>query len=253
MKLSGSRSTTSRKLITKAAADFKKVSDRVDAQVARSLASAGRRRLIRALPVIDAFASPIKIQQFTINDIDRLQLQVRDAIRPLRRPATRHRPPAYPRKPDALSKEGSVHEERPGRPRISDRRVGKSRMGRRMQTRPRLRRYCQDPNPHNITAVDVKSVLTPSRISEFAAHPRRDLFVGSNSKHPAEKFGCSSCHYGQGAVPASPTRRTAPITPRREGQGRLQGTEPHGTSDVAAPLHRGVSQVPSRGHDHRHQ
>ncbi|MBI5396118.1 MAG: c-type cytochrome, partial [Verrucomicrobia bacterium] len=30
----------------------------------------------------------------------------------------------------------------------------------------------------------------------FAAHPRMDLFVGSESPHPAEKFGCTSCHWG---------------------------------------------------------
>src|SRR5262249_32380950 len=37
------------------------------------------------------------------------------------------------------------------------------------------------------------------RINEFCVHPRLDLFVGSNSKHPAEKFGCTSCHSGQGS------------------------------------------------------
>ena len=42
-------------------------------------------------------------------------------------------------------------------------------------------------------------MLTPARITEFAAHPQLDLFVGSNSKHPAEKFGCTSCHAGQGS------------------------------------------------------
>src|SRR5262249_19104066 len=41
--------------------------------------------------------------------------------------------------------------------------------------------------------------LTAARVKEFCAHPRLDLFVGSNSKHPAETFGCSSCHGGQGS------------------------------------------------------
>ena len=39
--------------------------------------------------------------------------------------------------------------------------------------------------------------LTPARINEFAAHPRLDIFVDPNSKHPAEKFGCTICHGGQ--------------------------------------------------------
>ncbi|HYV34526.1 MAG TPA: c-type cytochrome, partial [Gemmataceae bacterium] len=39
--------------------------------------------------------------------------------------------------------------------------------------------------------------LTPARVNEFCVHPRLELFVGPNSKHPAEKFGCTSCHSGQ--------------------------------------------------------
>lgn len=32
----------------------------------------------------------------------------------------------------------------------------------------------------------------------FVSHPKLDLFVGSNSKHPMEKFGCTGCHLGRG-------------------------------------------------------
>lgn len=32
----------------------------------------------------------------------------------------------------------------------------------------------------------------------YSNHPRLDLFVGSNSPHPVEKFGCTICHSGQG-------------------------------------------------------
>ncbi|MBI4178878.1 c-type cytochrome [bacterium] len=32
----------------------------------------------------------------------------------------------------------------------------------------------------------------------FRAHPRLDLFVGSKSKHPLDRFGCSACHGGAG-------------------------------------------------------
>src|SRR5262249_30565320 len=41
--------------------------------------------------------------------------------------------------------------------------------------------------PEDITITSVK--LSQSRINEFAAHPRLDLFVAGESKHPAEKFG----------------------------------------------------------------
>ena len=31
----------------------------------------------------------------------------------------------------------------------------------------------------------------------FVSHPRLDLFVGSTSKHPMERFGCTGCHLGR--------------------------------------------------------
>jgi cbb3-type cytochrome oxidase cytochrome c subunit/mono/diheme cytochrome c family protein len=42
--------------------------------------------------------------------------------------------------------------------------------------------------------------LTDGQITQFAAHPRLDLFVDSNSAHPAEKVGCTICHNGQGSA-----------------------------------------------------
>ncbi|MDW8223629.1 MAG: hypothetical protein RMJ82_11855, partial [Gemmatales bacterium] len=40
--------------------------------------------------------------------------------------------------------------------------------------------------------------LSPSEIAVLCSHPRLDLFLGSNSPHPVEKFGCTICHSGQG-------------------------------------------------------
>ncbi|HMP03040.1 MAG TPA: c-type cytochrome [Gemmatales bacterium] len=40
--------------------------------------------------------------------------------------------------------------------------------------------------------------LGDDQVSVFCNHPRLDLFVGSNSPHSAEKFGCTICHAGQG-------------------------------------------------------
>lgn len=42
--------------------------------------------------------------------------------------------------------------------------------------------------------------LDAGQVTQYAAHPRLDLFVGSNSPHPAEKFGCTVCHAGQGSA-----------------------------------------------------
>ena len=32
----------------------------------------------------------------------------------------------------------------------------------------------------------------------FVSHPRLDIFVSSTSKHPMDRFGCTSCHAGRG-------------------------------------------------------
>jgi mono/diheme cytochrome c family protein/exonuclease VII large subunit len=42
--------------------------------------------------------------------------------------------------------------------------------------------------------------LTSGEITQYAAHPRLDLFVDANSPHPMEKFGCTICHQGQGSA-----------------------------------------------------
>src|SRR5207249_3879690 len=57
------------------------------------------------------------------------------------------------------------------------------------------------PSKSQLTLSKVQpSLLTEARIKEYAVHPRLDLFAGANSRHPAEKFGCSACHSGQGSA-----------------------------------------------------
>lgn len=34
--------------------------------------------------------------------------------------------------------------------------------------------------------------------TEFKAHPKLDLYVGRDSPHPVERFGCTTCHLGRG-------------------------------------------------------
>lgn len=45
-----------------------------------------------------------------------------------------------------------------------------------------------------------KLALSSSKITEFASHPRLDLFVDGNSPHPINNFGCTVCHRGQGSA-----------------------------------------------------
>ena len=52
-------------------------------------------------------------------------------------------------------------------------------------------------------AYDSKTVeeLSTSPYREaFHTHPNPELFAGPNSPHPREKFGCTSCHLGQGSA-----------------------------------------------------
>jgi mono/diheme cytochrome c family protein len=42
--------------------------------------------------------------------------------------------------------------------------------------------------------------LTGAQITQYCAHPHLDLYVDTNSAHPAEKFGCTICHSGQGSA-----------------------------------------------------
>lgn len=49
----------------------------------------------------------------------------------------------------------------------------------------------------------------------FKTHPKLDLMVGSNSKHPMEKVGCTVCHAG---VPQSADFALAAHTPKDESQ-----------------------------------
>src|SRR5262249_4961608 len=57
------------------------------------------------------------------------------------------------------------------------------------------------PRPDDLQVKPIPSSrLTDARVTEFCAHPRLDLYVGPNSKHPAERFGCSACHAGQGSA-----------------------------------------------------
>jgi mono/diheme cytochrome c family protein len=52
--------------------------------------------------------------------------------------------------------------------------------------------------PRKTVIRDVK--LTEGQVTQYAAHPRLDLFVDANSPHSMEKFGCTTCHAGQGSA-----------------------------------------------------
>src|SRR5262249_53293668 len=179
--------------LTTALAEFKKVNDKFDAQVKLALAKRwGWGDRIRTMPVINGFADPLKIHQFTINDIPidyNFKLVTRfDRCMSCHQGIDR---PAFTREnlmklTQTDANEAKLEEAKE----FYKRRIG--------VLDPKDAALVPTPNDLRLVKLS-EGELTPARISEFAAHPRLDLFVGSGSKHPAERFGCTSCHSGQGS------------------------------------------------------
>src|SRR5947209_5829844 len=174
---------------------------------------------VRALPVIDAFQSPTKIQQFTLDELpidyrgfkyvtrydrcttchlgmDKATYEKATLTRLTRDPAS---------DPDLMADLGNAE----------------AALNERNQV---IKNSGLSSKEKNQTLLDT-SVLKPrqihisdAKVNAYAAHPRLDLFVGSNSPHPAEKFGCTICHGGQGSattfVDATHTPNDAPTAER---------------------------------------
>jgi mono/diheme cytochrome c family protein len=200
----------------------------------------------RALPVLDAFSSPTRIQQYTLGDLpidynfkfvtrydrcttchlgyDRPTYSKAD-LRALGQEASEQLMAwldnetaliESARKVEDLDAAGKpMPEELTGQPLAGE--VVRVRNARKMLKKRELilagsEKEKAGLKPGNVTLTSVK--LGQSRINEFAAHPRLDLFVAAESKHPSEKFGCTICHSGQGSatefVPASHSPNDAP-------------------------------------------
>lgn len=169
-----------------------------------------------SLPVIDGFASPIKIHQITLDDlpidyafkyvtrfdrcttchlgIDRATYS-RNELKSLSEglPPRLQRwvnDPRLEKLPDELKQEP-----------LADLAV-KLKQARALAARRQqvLQGTGEDlgykPDDLKVTAVE----LTPAQVTQFCAHPRLDLFVGDTSPHPKDKFGCTICHGGQGSA-----------------------------------------------------
>ena len=144
---------------------------------------------IRALPILDGFASPEKIQQITLPDLTIDYGGFRDVPR-YDRCTTCHlgidRGIFDKASLAALGNapEGLQNKLDQARKILEERQKSGESLG-------------YDPSELPKSPATLK--LSRSKITEYAAHPRLDLFVDSNSPHPAEKFGCTSCHSGQGS------------------------------------------------------
>jgi len=196
--------------LTDAISHLKKVNDRFDTQVKLAISKRwGLGDWLRNQPIIDGFAAPVKIHQVTNNDIP-IDYNFKHVTR-FDRCMTCHlgidRPPYTKENLRALTE-------------ITEEQESKLNQAREvLESRRRalegLPEQAQVPDPNQLVLTKLsESHLSSTRIAEYAAHPRLDLFVGADSKHPVEWFGCSSCHSGQGSSTsftlASHTPNTAP-------------------------------------------
>jgi mono/diheme cytochrome c family protein len=146
---------------------------------------------IRNLPVLDAFASPTKIQQYTLADLP-IDYSFKYVTR-FDRCTTCHlgmERPAFTKA--ALGKLTPENLPEGLENRLADARKLL------LERQERGEKFTFDPSdlPTKLRAAN----LDGSEITEYSVHPRLDLFVESNSPHPAEKFGCTICHGGQGSA-----------------------------------------------------
>lgn len=198
--------------LIRATTKLKKLSDQFDAQVKTAASRAwGVDEWIRGWPILDAFASPVKIHQYVIDDVP-IDFNFKYVTR-FDRCATCHLGIAredYTRE-NLLALRGVTNEQ------DIKLNLAKQKLRERREALKGLPEYDTVPDPDKL---DIKTlspdVLTDARITEFCAHPRLDLFVGPTSKHPAEKFGCSSCHQGQGSATSFTLASHAPNSSDQE-------------------------------------
>jgi cbb3-type cytochrome oxidase cytochrome c subunit len=174
---------------------LKKLNDKFDAQLKIATTKQWSwTDSVRNLPIIDGFASPIKIHQITNNDvpIDYNFKYVTRFDRCMSCHISIDRPAYTKENLRSLIDTTSRQEEK-----LKD---AKNVLEYRKLALADLPDAAAVPDPNKLQLNRLsKNLLTEARITEYAAHPRLDLFVGANSKHPAEKFGCSACHSGQGS------------------------------------------------------
>jgi mono/diheme cytochrome c family protein len=191
--------------VAKAEAEHKKQTEAFDRFLkVAATKQGGLGYTIRQLPVLDAFASPVKIQQYTLDELpidysfkfvtryDRCTTCHLGMEKPTYDRAALSRLTANPHDDSAL-----MADLENARKTIEERNQVIADYNKQVSSKDR-----KDPLPITAADLEPKSVsrMTDARVAMFAAHPRLDLFVDANSPHPAEKFGCSACHGGQGSA-----------------------------------------------------
>jgi mono/diheme cytochrome c family protein len=154
----------------------------------------------RSLPIIDGFASAYKIQQISLEDLTIEYGSFKNVPR-YDRCTTCH-----------LGIERAVFDKtalrRLGKASEEDQAKLKSALS-FFQARQRQSEKMKDQglpaeslgfDPDDLSSEVTVKELEEWQVKQYCAHPRLDLFVDSNSPHPAEKFGCTACHAGQSSA-----------------------------------------------------
>jgi mono/diheme cytochrome c family protein len=143
----------------------------------------------RNLPLIDAFAAPTRIQQYTFNDLT-IDYSFKQVTRYDRCTSCHLGIDRAAFDKDALARLKEAPAE------MSDRLKSAHNLLRKREQLKESLGFEPSDIPGRIDAI----ALTPGQITQFAAHPDLSLYVEANSPHPAEKFGCTICHGGQGSA-----------------------------------------------------
>jgi cytochrome c2 len=195
--------------LLKAQAELNKVTEKFDAQVKLAIQKQWRfGDWVRNLPVIDAFAAPVKIQQVTLTDLP-IDYNFKYVTR-FDRCMTCHQ---------GIDKNGYTRE---GLRKLKETTPAQDKKLEEAQTILEQRREALEglPEQNNVPTPDQLRLtpvnLTEGQVNEFCVHPRLDLFVGGDSKHPAEKFGCTTCHGGQGSATSFTLASHSPNDPEQK-------------------------------------
>ncbi len=145
--------------------------------------------VFRELPIIDGFASPVRVQQTKLNDLTIDYGGFRDVPR-FDRCTTCH-----------------LGIDRPTFDRATLVSLGgdPKKLGEKLDAAHKIFNERQKSgedlgfDPNDIPTKPSTLKLSKGDVTQFMAHPRLDLFVDPNSPHPMQQFGCTSCHGGQGS------------------------------------------------------
>jgi mono/diheme cytochrome c family protein len=143
----------------------------------------------RNLPLIDAFAAPTRIQQYTFNDLT-IDYSFKQVTRYDRCTSCHLGVDRAAFDKDALAQLKNAPDE------LKTRLVAAHKLLRTREDLGESLGYDPSDIPGMIDAIG----LNPGQINQYAAHPDLSLYVDANSPHPAEKFGCTICHGGQGSA-----------------------------------------------------